>query len=468
MLVDMSTRRSQSIAKELGGANLGDKRRSARLARMAEAAMERPGKSLPEMMGDEAALEGAYRFLSNDDIEARSILAPHIAATADRVAAAGIAYCVSDTTEFRFGGEERDGMGPLQGNGSGFLAHIALAVAADGSRLPLGILGVEAIVRPDKPKKRRGTKKSRRAGDSESKKWMRVATKAEEAMGGRAQIIHLMDREADIYELLASLVARGSRFVSRVAQDRNAEDADGVGKLFELLESGNEVVTRQVPLSRRLRADKQHPKRAGRLADLTLGSKTLTLRRPTSAPKTLPPALTLNFVHAFEKHPPEGESPVDWKLVTSEPCSTPEQVEAVVDAYRTRWVIEELNKALKTGCGIQKSQLESFDSILRLLAILLPVAVQLLALRSLAAEQKQALAMLVLSSTQLMVLRAMARNNVTLPEEPTAEQALLAIASLGGHLKRNGPPGWIVLGRGFHDLVRYVEAWEVLKNVRKM
>jgi hypothetical protein len=76
--------------------------------------------------------------------------------------------------------------------------------------------------------------------------------------------------------------------------------------------------------------------------------------------------------------------------------------------------------------------------------------------------------MLVLSSTQLMVLRAMARNNVTLPEEPTAEQALLAIASLGGHLKRNGPPGWIVLGRGFRDSVRYVEAWEVLKNVREM
>jgi hypothetical protein len=177
--------------------------------------------------------------------------------------------------------------------------------------------------------------------------------------------------------------------------------------------------------------------------------------------------LTLNFVHAFEKDPPEGEAPIDWKLVTSEPCETPKQVEAVVDAYRTRWVIEELNKALKTGCGIQKSQLECFDSIFRLLAILLPVAVQLLALRSLAAQQKRALAMAALSRTQLMVLRAMAKN-VALPRNPTAEQALRAIASLGGHLKRNGPPGWIVLGRGFQNLVHYVEAWEVLKNVRKM
>jgi hypothetical protein len=294
-----------------------------------------------------------------------------------------------------------------------------------------------------------------------------VAAAAEEAVGSRAQVIHLMDREADIYKLLASLVERGSRFVIRVAQDRNAEDEDGVGKLFELLEGGKEVVTRNVPLSRRLHATKQHPKRAERCANLTLSSRTLTLHRPASAPRSLSPVLTLNFVHAFEKDPPDGETPVDWKLVTSEPCSTPKQVEAVVDAYRSRWVIEELNKALKTGCGIQQSQLESFDSISRLLAILLPVAAQLLALRSLAAEQKHALAIAVLSSTQLAVLRAMAKN-VALPQEPTAEQALLAIASLGGHLKRNGPPGWIVLGRGFHDLVRYVEAWEVLKNVREM
>jgi hypothetical protein len=464
-MVDMSTRRSKSIAKELGAAKLGDVRRSARLERMAEAVMERPATSLPEAMGSEAALEGAYRFLNNDEVEASSILAPHVAATADRVAAAGVAYCIGDTTEFRFGGLEREGMGPLQGGGSGFLAHIGLAVAADGSRLPLGILGIETIVRPDTPKGRRGTKKSRRAGDSESRKWIRVATAAEEAVGGRAQVIHLMDREADIYDLLASLVERGSRFVIRVGQNRNGEDKDGPGKMFELLEGGREVVTRNVPLSRRLRATKQHPKRTERRADLTLSSQTLALHRPASARTSLPPVLTLNFVHAFEKEPPTGEPSVDWKLVTSEPCSSRKQVEAVVDAYRTRWVIEELNKALKTGCGFQKSQLESFDSILNLLAILLPVAVQLLALRSLAAEQKHAIS--ALSSTQLMVLRAMAKN-VALPKNPTAEQALLAIASLGGHLKRNGPPGWIVLGRGFHDLVRYVEAWEVLKNMRKM
>jgi hypothetical protein len=30
---------------------------------------------------------------------------------------------------------------------------------------------------------------------------------------------------------------------------------------------------------------------------------------------------------------------------------------------------------------------------------------------------------------------------------------MLAIAALGGHIKNNGDPGWLVLGRGLHDLL---------------
>jgi hypothetical protein len=30
---------------------------------------------------------------------------------------------------------------------------------------------------------------------------------------------------------------------------------------------------------------------------------------------------------------------------------------------------------------------------------------------------------------------------------------MLAVAALGGHLKSNGDPGWLVLGGGMHDLL---------------
>ncbi len=391
----MSTRarRSRSISKELAGAELGDVRLSARLGAMAELAMARPGASLPQMMGDEAGLEGAYRFLNNDRVTAQAILAPHIAATAERVVAFGGAYCISDTTELRFGGDAREGLGVLQGRGRGFHAHLGLAVAKDGSRLPLGLLGFDTLVRPEQPKRRRGTKKSRKATDSESRKWSRVAEAAEDAVDGRASLIHLMDREADIYALLASFVSRDNRFIVRVAQNRNIvdDDADTL-KLFDALDTAIELGERQVPLSRRSRPVKPHPRRAERSARLTFASKTIEVRRPTSAAKELSESLSLNFVHVYEKHPPEGEAPIDWKLVTSEPIGTQQEVDAVIDGYRTRWVIEEYNKAIKSGCRIERSQLESLSAIVNLLAIMLPVAAQLLALRSLAALNGSVLA----------------------------------------------------------------------------
>jgi hypothetical protein len=40
-----------------------------------------------------------------------------------------------------------------------------------------------------------------------------------------------------------------------------------------------------------------------------------------------------------------------------------------------------------------------------------------------------------------------------LPKRATARDAMLAVAALGGHLKSNGDPGWLVLGRGLNDLL---------------
>ena len=463
----MSTRRARSISKELSGAKLGDMRLSARLEAMAEGVMSRPGASLPQQMGDEAGLEGAYRFVNNERVDARAIVAPHIAATAQRVAAVGGAYCISDTTELRFGGEDREGLGPLQGGGQGFHVHLGLAVSKDGSRLPLGLLGLDVLVRPEQPKRRRKTKKSRNAADSESRKWLRVAEAAEEAVDGRAALIHLMDREADIYALLSSFASRGSRFIVRVAQNRNVsgDDEDTV-KLFDALDTGVELGERQVPLSRRTRPVKPHPGRAERSARLTFASKQLVVQRPKTAAKTLPESHCFNFVHVYEKHPPKGEAPIDWKLVTSEPISTEQEIESVIDGYRTRWVIEEYNKAIKSGCRIERSQLESLEAIVNLLAIVLPVASQLLALRSLAILNGSALALGALTRTQLEALRLMSK--ARLGDDPTAQQALLAVAGLGGHLKNNGPPGWLVLHRGFQDLLRYAAVLEAQERRAKM
>ena len=45
------------------------------------------------------------------------------------------------------------------------------------------------------------------------------------------------------------------------------------------------------------------------------------------------------------------------------------------------------------------------------------------------------------------------RKRPELPEAPTAAEIFLGIAAVGGHLKRNGLPGWAVIGRGYDKLL---------------
>jgi hypothetical protein len=90
-------------------------------------------------------------------------------------------------------------------------------------------------------------------------------------------------------------------------------------------------------------------------------------------PPRVAPRPTVNLVHVVEESPPEGESPVEWLLYTTEYVQTAEQIADIVDGYRARWTIEELNAALETGCAYESRQFGSRHALLNILAFTLPV-----------------------------------------------------------------------------------------------
>jgi hypothetical protein len=169
--------------------------------------------------------------------------------------------------------------------------------------------------------------------------------------------------------------------------------------------------------------------------------------RPNVRSKGLPTDLALNAVHVLEKDPPAGEEPVEWVLLTNLPAQTAQQAARVVDIYRKRWLIEEFFKALKTGCSVERRQLETADSLINMTALFLPIAARLLHLRNLARDAPDTPALAVCSADELEVLKRISIEK--LPEQPTAQHVLWAVARLGGHLKSNGNPGWMVLARGW-------------------
>jgi hypothetical protein len=446
------------IEDEFEDAELGDERLAARLSMLVASLGREPSASIAKVSKTRAAREGAYRFLENRRVTKDALLEPHQMATAERCREVGAVYVVSDTTEVTLPGLERGkALGRLHGKKRGFLAHVALAVSARGDRVPLGILGLETIVRDDEPKKDRNQRQLEGAGDRESSRWGAMVISTEEKLDG-VQAIHVMDREADMYELLSQLVRDGRRFVIRAAYDRNLTD----GKLFEAISGAPTMLEREVYLSGRQKRlpgkGRGHPARHKRAAQLSISSRRLTLLRPKRCAPDSPESLDVNLVNVIETTPPDGNQPVQWILATSEPVDTADQIAAVVDAYRARWLIEEYFKALKTGCAYESRQLRTMRTLTNALALLAPIAWRLLLLRTLEREAPSTPAKDVLDPVLLEALAAKLREikePKALPSEPSVADFMRGIARLGGHHKSNGPPGWQLLWYGFQYLLTF-------------
>jgi hypothetical protein len=224
----------------------------------------------------------------------------------------------------------------------------------------------------------------------------------EKQRGNRFSCIHVMDREADIIEVLLDARRLAARFVIRSAHDRALHEG---GRLRDRIAGLKPCVRKQVQLNARgdrgrpgvLR--KRHPKRSARTA--TLGIAACAVELSTGWHNRDQPPVAVNVVHVRELDPPRDEPPVDWLLF-------------------------------------------------------IPVAWRLLLARSLARSNPSAPARVVLTPIQLRLLT----HQLHLDAPPaTLEQATYAVARLGGHLPRNGPPGWQTLGRGFEALLLMQDGW---------
>ena len=448
------------IRGEYEGADLGDERRGHRLVRLAEQLAKAPARSFPKAATSDSELEATYRFLGNDRVTPEEIMLPHVRRTLARMEKeAGPVVVAHDTTEFNFGASGRADLGQVgRGKSFGFYGHFALAVARDERRTPLGGLGFSTHKRTGQ-KGIRGHSELQASDNNEGLRWGALVEEVEQTVAG-SPVIHVMDREADAYALMASMAAGGRRFVVRSASGKRKLAGDSDLSLSDVLSGAAIVAKRTVPLSARKTSKlpsyrKHHPPRRARDAELSISCQTVTLRRPASASACKDQTLTLNLVRVFEPSPPNGEPPVEWRLWTTEPVETAAQALDVVDAYRCRWVIEEYFRALKSGCDFEGRQLESMHTLLNALALFVPIAWRLLALRTLAREAPKTPGSEVLTPALLRCLSFLLRHNKRpdLPPNPTAQDALLGIAGLGGHIKNNGDPGWIVLGRGLDTLL---------------
>ncbi|WNG40866.1 IS4 family transposase [Archangium violaceum] len=236
----------------------------------------------------------------------------------------------------------------------------------------------------------------------------------------------------------------------------------GRGKLWATLEGLPVVGSRPLHVS-------AQPARADRVAR-TARDATLLLRY---APLTLlPPGrqggqpVRVWGVLVREEAPPQGQKAVEWLLLSNAPIESEEAAWGAVTAYQKRWGIEELHKALKTGCRLEGRQHEAREHLENLLALTLLTSVKLLRLRTLSRTLPDEPADAVLAPAEVQVLQAMAPQlspRMPLQGALTLRQALLLIAALGGYMAnpQKRPPGWLVLWRGYERLRDYVAGFSL-------
>lgn len=458
----MPAAKLSAIQREYDGAELGDERRNKRLLKVAEAVGRDPSASFPKAMGSDADLEALYRFFNNDGFSAESILEPHVQATFRRSCEAREVLVLHDSTYVELPGDpERGGMGvTTTNNRRGFLAHVSLVATEDGP-VPLGVAHVSTLTRTGTKWKARKNRAQVDRNDKarESTRWLKAMEAIEAARGDAFEAIHVTDAEGDFFEFLSSMCSSGARFVIRAAQlQRAVWGEEGCESLREVVDRLQPKAFREIELNARQYPIRgvgstrrtKHPARQARVARVGIASTTIRVDKTRYSNRRGDP-FEINVVRVWEASPPDGEKPIEWVLLTTEPVASKKQQLRIIDIYRKRWLIEDYFKALKTGCSLEKRQVDSYSGMRRVLCLLVPMAYRLLRLRGLSRTAAEQSASVAFDATELLLI-ARAQPRPTKTPKLLAD-ALALLAKMGGHITNNGPPGWMTLGAGYEKLL---------------
>jgi len=455
----------QWAQEEFAFADLGEPRLNKRVVKIATNLAANPGGTLPQAFGDWAELKAAYRFFDNPVVDFPKVVQPHLERTRLVCREAGEYLIIEDTTVLDFTRHRmtRD-LGVIgDGKGRGFELHSALAVRVESWTLEQRPEGqVVGLVdqqcrrpRPAPPGESRGARLGRRRKSS----WWAEALRRAGPPPQGCRWIYIADRESDCYEPIQICQQFGIDFIVRACQDRRL--AQEAGKLTEALAKAPVLGESAVEL----RSRGGEP---ARTAIVELRSVQVDLDGPWRPGGWQEPLRGVTVLEVREVHTPEGvREPLHWILLTSLPCLTLAQARQIVGRYTARWWVEEYHKALKSGAGVQDSQLESAGRLEPLIAVLAVVAVRLLNTKMLARSRPEGSE--ARESFGPQALEILEKKFGKPKGGWSNRQVLIATARLGGFLarKHDGMPGWQTIWRGWQRLMWMCEGLEIMNEGEK-
>ena len=456
-----STQAAAWAITEFGHAELGDDRRTDRLLMIATAFAQQPTAPIPQACGPGPAIQGAYRFFENEAIDSEAIRDAHHQTTLERVRLAPIVLALQDTSILNYTTHPQTaGLGPIGTRRQkiiGLLLHSTLAVTPSGQ--PLGMLHTAVRARDPKAVGSAQHRHAKSTAEKESQKWLDSLSACQQLAPQcpNTLLVNVADREGDLYDLFAQALAPTAEASVHllVRSKHNRILAGEDRRLWEALARRRSAGQFQVRVGRR-------GEQPARLATLSIRFAPVTLQAPMR--QAGQPLLKLWAIEARELRPPQGGSPIVWRLLTTLPVTSVAEACLRVSWYAQRWQIEVIHKVLKSGCKIEQRQLETAARLERVLAVDQVVAWRLLALCKAAREQPAAAVSAWLNQAEWEALWCHVHQRTTPPKTPPGvRQAVRWIAQLGGFMARtgDGEPGPVTLWRGLHRLNDLTGMWRL-------
>lgn len=449
-----------------GDAALGDVRRNRRLVQVAGAfqagACSGGGGTISSVITDSHQAKAAYRLFDNSSVTHQAIVDAHCRHTRTLLDVPGVTLLIEDSTAISLPNRDASsGLGPIgEGFTCGFWLHTTLAVRYEESsdcakpdRLwPIGLAHQQAWTRAQQQPAQSKSKESRHArqkrADRESTRWAVALALLPVRQQIDAQWIYVADRESDIYEVFGKCRAAAVSFVIRANQPRALSDKELGADVMSAAEAA--------PVRGKLKLELP---RQDRKVKLEVRSASIELRSP-QRPGVTPANFTLNVVRVREVDPPTGIEPIEWTLLTDLPVDTLANCQRVIGIYRARWMIEELHKGMKTGLGLELSQLSDYRRLSALAGLVSVTAVWLLQMKwSARTDEDRPLNAQEKKEAMVILLKKLHPPK----DEMTMGWLWISIAKLGGYQarKNDGPPGWLTLWRGWQTLQIMLQGFEL-------
>ncbi len=419
---------------ELADIDLGDARLDSRARKIMARFADKPSASIPKSCNGWGETIATYRFLENDAVGWRDIMAPHWAQTQQRMGEHPVILCLQDTTELNFNGQQIEGLGPLSYEVQrGMYVHPTYAVTPE--RLPLGV--VDAWMWAREKVNAAGI----RPGIKQSGRWIegygRIAEMAAEMPATR--LVYVADREADMIELMAYAQQCGTPadWLVRARTDRALPDGE---KLWaHTIDS--------VPVGEISFVIGARDKQKGRQVRQQLWAKRVEL------PARRGVKIAVTCLIAREIDAPAGVEPIEWRLLTNRIATTVDEVIELIDWYRARWEIEMFFHVLKNACKVEAMQLSHIDNLERALALFMVVAWRIAYLMRLGRICPDLDASLFFDPDEIRGAYLLTKERRP-DRPPTLNEIVRLIARVGGFLGRkgDGDPGVKTIWQGIQDV----------------